>query len=274
MTAIVTADKLVPALAQRINAGADASVSGPNKQLKDAMVAKNFFTEAGGGSGPTTTPTLQAVTTAGSSTSALVTFNNGADFYNRMAVFGATPGSSVRDSAKWSLYAQNSAGAGPAIVAYCGASSVNGVAAEFIANVTGQEVLKITRGAPDSARTTMGAITYNGSGVLYNSVSDYRLKENIKPITNGIETVLKLKPVNYTWKHNDGPAVDGFIAHELQEVIPTAVSGVKDDVNADGTAKYQGIDVSYVIPCLTAAVQTLITRVQDLEQQVLSLSKG
>ena len=110
-----------------------------------------------------------------------------------------------------------------------------------------------------------GDITQNGTtGVLYNTVSDYRLKESVKPISNGLDRVNSLKPSSYNWK-SDGSVGEGFIAHELAEVVPTAVSGEKDAMNEDGSIKSQGIDMSRVVPILVAAIQELTARVQTLE---------
>ena len=113
--------------------------------------------------------------------------------------------------------------------------------------------------------TQIGTITQNGTtGVLYNIVSDYRLKESVKPISGGLARVNALKPSIYNWK-SDGSTGEGFLAHELAEVVPFAVSGEKDAMNADGTIKSQGIDMSRIVPILVAAIQELTARVQTLE---------
>ena len=113
--------------------------------------------------------------------------------------------------------------------------------------------------------TLIGSISQNGTtGVLYNTSSDYRLKESVKPISGGLARVNALKPSVYNWK-SDGSTGEGFLAHELAEVVPFAVSGEKDAVNADGTIKSQGIDMSRIVPILVAAIQELTTRVQTLE---------
>ena len=113
--------------------------------------------------------------------------------------------------------------------------------------------------------TLIGSITQNGTtGVLYNITSDYRLKESVQPIANGLARVNALKPSSYKWKA-DGSNGEGFIAHELAEVVPFAVSGEKDAVNEDGSIKPQGIDMSRVVPILVAAIQELTARVQTLE---------
>ena len=110
-----------------------------------------------------------------------------------------------------------------------------------------------------------GDITQNGTtGVLYNTVSDYRLKESVKPISNGLARVNSLKPSSYNWK-SDGSVGEGFIAHELAEAVPAAVSGEKDALNADGSIKAQSVDMSRIIPILVAAIQELTARVQTLE---------
>jgi len=115
------------------------------------------------------------------------------------------------------------------------------------------------------AGTQIGSITQNGTtGVLYNITSDYRLKESVVPLNGGLARVNALKPSIYNWK-SDGSTGEGFLAHELAEVVPFAVSGEKDDVNEDGKIKPQGIDMSRVVPILVAAIQELTARVQTLE---------
>ena len=113
--------------------------------------------------------------------------------------------------------------------------------------------------------TQIGSITQNGTtGVLYNINSDYRLKESVAPLSGGLARVSALKPSIYKWK-SDGSSGEGFLAHELAEVVPFAVTGEKDAVNEDGTMKTQGIDMSRVVPILVAAIQELTARVQTLE---------
>ncbi|CAB4175793.1 Intramolecular chaperone auto-processing domain containing protein [uncultured Caudovirales phage] len=102
----------------------------------------------------------------------------------------------------------------------------------------------------------VGTIATNGSATAYNTSSDYRLKENIAPMTGALAKVAQLKPVTYKWKV-DGSDGEGFIAHELAEVKPDCVSGNKDAIDADGNPVYQGIDVSFLVATLTAAIQEL-----------------
>ena len=103
----------------------------------------------------------------------------------------------------------------------------------------------------------IGSITQNGTtAVAYNTSSDYRLKNTIAPMTGALAKVAQLKPVTYKW-NADGSDGQGFIAHELAEVCPDAVTGEKDAVDAQGNPQYQGIDVSFLVATLTAAIQEL-----------------
>jgi len=111
-----------------------------------------------------------------------------------------------------------------------------------------------------------------GAGVQYISVSDYRLKEDIAPMTGALDKIQALKPVTYTWKAN-GEKADGFLAHELQEVLPNAVSGEKDAVNEDGSIKAQGIDTSYIVATLTAAIQEQQATIKALTARIETLEK-
>jgi len=111
----------------------------------------------------------------------------------------------------------------------------------------------------------VGDISTSGSATTYGTSSDYRLKENVAPMTGALSTVAQLKPCTYTWKI-DGSSGQGFIAHELQAVVPDCVTGEKDAVNEDGSIKPQGIDTSFLVATLTAAIQeqqALITTLTD-----------
>jgi len=104
--------------------------------------------------------------------------------------------------------------------------------------------------------TQRGSITSNGTVTVYATTSDYRLKENVKPMVNALATVSQLKPVTYDWTESKING-QGFIAHELQAVIPDAVVGLKDDIDSEGNPIYQQIDTSVLVATLTAAIQEL-----------------
>jgi hypothetical protein len=115
------------------------------------------------------------------------------------------------------------------------------------------------------AASQIGAIVSNdGTSTNYQTTSDYRLKQNVQPMTGALAKVQALNPVTYKWK-STGQSGQGFIAHELQTIIPEAVSGVKDDVDENGDPRYQGIDASHVVATLVAAIKELTARVATLE---------
>ena len=114
----------------------------------------------------------------------------------------------------------------------------------------------------------VGSITrVGGTGVAYNTSSDYRLKENIAPMVGALDKVSALKPVTYKWK-SDGSDGQGFIAHELAEVAPECVTGEKDAVDDKGEIIPQGVDYSKLVGLLTAAIQELNAKVTALEAQL------
>jgi hypothetical protein len=113
--------------------------------------------------------------------------------------------------------------------------------------------------------TNVGQIQVSSASTVYVTSSDYRLKENVTSMTGALSAVAALKPCTYTWKES-GEASQGFIAHELAEVCPDAVVGEKDAVDEEGNIKPQGIDTSFLVATLTAAIQeqqALITTLTD-----------
>ena len=134
----------------------------------------------------------------------------------------------------------------------------------------GTSALHYQIGFFNSVGSNVGSITHNNTNTTYSTSSDYRLKENIAPMTGALATVALLKPCTYTWKSN-GEESQGFIAHELQAVIPDAVVGEKDAVNEDGSIKPQGIDTSYLVATLTAAIQEQQAIITDLKARIENL---
>jgi len=101
----------------------------------------------------------------------------------------------------------------------------------------------------------VGTIVINAGGVAYNTTSDYRLKEDLKDF-NGLEKVSAIKVYDFKWKNLD-ERTDGVLAHELAEVLPYAVSGVKDALNHEGKIEAQSVDYSKLTPVLVKAIQEL-----------------
>ena len=140
-----------------------------------------------------------------------------------------------------------------------------------------------------------GKITVDNSSVSYHTSSDYRLKENVVDIADGITRIKQLAPKRFNFIVDAEKTVDGFLAHEAQTVVPEAVSGEKDAtreeeyevtpavLNDDGeqvtpavmgtrtVPDHQGIDQSKLVPLLTAALQEAISKIETLETKVAAL---
>jgi hypothetical protein len=135
--------------------------------------------------------------------------------------------------------------------------------AALLVNTNGDRTLISCR----RSSTEVGRISVTSTATAYNTSSDYRLKHDIAPMQNALATVAQLKPVTYKWNADDSES-QGFIAHELQAVVPDCVTGEKDAVDADGNPVYQGIDTSFLVATLTAAIQELKAEVDSLRAQV------
>jgi hypothetical protein len=125
---------------------------------------------------------------------------------------------------------------------------------------SGQRLIDFRQGG-----TSIGHISKSGTtNVSYSTSSDYRLKENVVAISDGITRLKTLKPYRFNFKADADRTVDGFFAHEVT-AVPEAIAGTKDEVDSDNNPVYQGIDHSKLVPLLVAAVQELITKVETLE---------
>ena len=139
-------------------------------------------------------------------------------------------------------------------IAYSSYDTVDYTAFQFVHLVGGQ----------------VGTITVNSTNTAYNTSSDYRLKENVQPMTGALAKVQALSPVTYDWKA-DGSSGQGFIAHELQAVVPECVTGEKDAVDEDGKPVYQGIDTSFLVATLTAAIKEQQAMIESLTTRIATL---
>ena len=122
--------------------------------------------------------------------------------------------------------------------------------------------------------TTVGSIKTNNSGTQYNTSSDYRLKENVVTMSNATDRLKQLQPKRFNFILNPDVTVDGFLAHEVQSVVPEAISGTKNEVDSDNKPVYQGIDQSKLVPLLTAALQEAVAKIEVLETKVAALEAG
>jgi hypothetical protein len=127
--------------------------------------------------------------------------------------------------------------------------------------------------------TNVGAIYTTSSATIYLTSSDYRLKQDLEPLASPLERLAALSPYEFHWKTDPtGLKTMGFIAHEVQAVVPQAVGGKKDDVWPDdlpeemqaihppGSIRPQGVDHSMLVPLLVAAVQELARKVASKDQ--------
>ena len=149
--------------------------------------------------------------------------------------------------------------------------------------------------------SSVGEIRTSTTATQYLTSSDYRLKENVTSITDGIVRVKQLKPSRFNFIADKDTTLDGFLAHETQTVVPEAISATKDATRDIGTIKdadgnvidtnveesvkedgqtwektatenvYQGIDQAKLVPLLTAALQEAITKIETLETKVTAL---
>lgn len=116
--------------------------------------------------------------------------------------------------------------------------------------------------------TTVGSISVASAGTTYNTTSDRRLKDNIKTITNGTDKLMAMNPVTHTWKANpETNAIHGFIAQEMQKVIPEAVSG---DAESD---EMMSMDYGRITPVIVAALQDALNEIEELKMRINKLEK-
>jgi hypothetical protein len=132
----------------------------------------------------------------------------------------------------------------------------------------------------------VGSISTATSSTSFNTSSDYRLKENVVSISDGITRIKQLKPSKFNWISDEtNTLIDGFLAHEVSSIVPESITGTKDavavqkdvdDVIAEkvGDPIYQTIDQSKLVPLLTAALQEAIAKIEVLETKVAALEAG
>jgi hypothetical protein len=112
-----------------------------------------------------------------------------------------------------------------------------------------------------------GSISTNGSTISYNTSSDYRLKENIVEMTGALARVNQLQPKRFNFIADADTTVDGFLAHEVSDIVPEAITGEKDG------EQMQGIDQSKLVPLLTKAIQEQQIQIEALQSEI-NLLKG
>tara|TARA_Y100000361_G_scaffold139414_1_gene142447 strand:- start:1131 stop:2663 length:1533 start_codon:yes stop_codon:yes gene_type:complete len=122
----------------------------------------------------------------------------------------------------------------------------------------------------NSSGTTVGKIEVTSANTTYTTSSDYRLKENIQPLENGLERLNQLKPVKFNWIES-GKEEEGFIAHEVSEIFSDAVVGEKDAVQDDGKISPQTMDYGRITPLLVKAIQEQQEQIEQLKTEIQTL---
>jgi hypothetical protein len=248
------------------------AVSGQSNVVADST-ADTLTLVAGTNIALTTNATADSITIATSglgtaatqntgTSGATIPFCNGTNTWANTQTFDATTG--VR------LSGQTASTTGRVIIGGVTASTTSGTTGiETIAASTALRYHIIFA----NGNGIVGSISTNASATAFNTSSDYRLKENIEPISNASHRVSLLNPVRFNWIADPGgPVVDGFIAHEVQSVVPEAITGQKDEVNPeDGKPVFQGIDQSKLVPLLAAALKEAIGEIADLKARVSAL---
>jgi hypothetical protein len=117
----------------------------------------------------------------------------------------------------------------------------------------------------------VGTIVLSGSSTAFNTSSDYRLKENVITEWDATTRLKQLKPSRFNFKTDKDTTLDGFLAHEVSDIVPEAISGEKDAVDKDGKIEPQAIDQSKLVPLLTKALQEAVAKIETLEAKVTAL---
>lgn len=117
----------------------------------------------------------------------------------------------------------------------------------------------------NSSATIVGTITNSTTSTSYATSSDYRLKENVVTLDNAADRLKQIPVHRFNFIADPDATVDGFLAHEVQAIVPEAITGTKDEVDEEGNPVYQGIDQSKLVPLLVATVKELEARIAALE---------
>ena len=194
------------------------------------------------------------------------TFLGATPFASRVAIGDANPSVSANP---WVFYSKG-AGANPAGVFFN--DTANGTCTSHVTTQTTAQLAGFYYGTSITSLSPVGSITTNSSATAFNTTSDYRLKQNISSLTGALDKLMRLRPVRHEWISNPALGlVDGFIAHEVAEVVPAAVTGEKDALDEKGAIRPQMMDAAKLIPILTAALQEQQTQIGLLTARITAL---
>ncbi len=123
----------------------------------------------------------------------------------------------------------------------------------------------------NNSGTEVGSIYVTTTSTSYYTSSDYRLKENVVADWDATTRLKQLNPVRFNFIADPDTTVDGFLAHEVQTVVPEAISGTHNEVDEEGNPVYQGIDQSKLTPLLTKALIEAVEKIEQLETRIAAL---
>ena len=126
-------------------------------------------------------------------------------------------------------------------------------------------------GFKQNGGSDVGSISITSTNTAFNTSSDYRLKENVNYEFDALSRVKELKPARFNFIVEKDKTVDGFLAHEVSDIVPEAITGEKDAIDEEGNPDYQGIDQSKLVPLLTKAIQEQQELIEDLQTQINNL---
>lgn len=259
-------------------------------------------------------------------TNTLVEFETNADSHSVKQLFGSTSGTEIVDNGEFNTYGQftsisdgfsakglwtvQNVGIGKENIGNVASNTGHAFYASGTANLSmdtdsasgiaylmtnfnaavpdGFKFYSFRIGSPTPGEIGKIEVASSGTAINYATSSDYRLKDNVAPMQGALDKLALLKPVTYTWKKTGTPG-QGFLAHELQEVFPEAVTGQKDGMViekiyepdlSDPTSKkviekeivvpnYQGVDTSHLVATLVCAVQELKTEIEELKKSLI-----
>jgi len=177
----------------------------------------------------------------------------------------------MRIDSSGTVFVNTTAATGPGVIAVKSTATATGCLGLTNTNNGGSFI----RFANAANNAVIGVIQNNNdSGTSYITTSDYRLKENVDYEFNALDRVAQLKPARFNFIADADTTVDGFLAHEVQDIVPQAVSGEKDAVDDEGNPDYQGIDHSKLVPLLTKAIQEQQALIEALQTKVAALEGG
>lgn len=229
------------------------------KGWQGGTVAGDVLQIPAGGTGATTLDGAGITTLSG-----IQTITGAKTITGALSISAANPSPSLI-----SAYAKSKLNANPAFV-FDGGNGNQPISSAFIGGGGASDAVFCSFNFgqfPVGSFIEVGSISSAGTSTSYTTSSDRRLKKDITPMTDGLAKTLQLKPVDYVWISNNEPS-QGFIADELQLVIPEAVTGNPNELYPNGNPKYQGIDTSFIVATLTNAIQEQQALIEDLKTRV------